>query len=321
MKFSDAIKSWDSAIGTPEMTKNRRGWPQLLAKGHLSVFRIEFRDGFQPTTIGMHPPHNLGEHDEKWRQITSHILQSHALNFLVPCPESLFRGILDDIWHSWEKMRWTQPFAEFYGDSKKSAKSGSPNDLVSRNNRPTYFDYSAQVGFMHRHEYVVSLACGYIDEDDHNRAADRDSDADSTERKQILAACQEMWTKRRAMKDIWDFLLMQRASEFPEVDFYGTVDPAYDFTKLLSNLNNGQKAALQKLRKMTGCVTSLQGPPGTGKTYWASHIVIPLVESAQTETGLPHRILAVAATNEQADKLAEDLRKFFSKNVDRDLEK
>ncbi|KAJ5715389.1 uncharacterized protein N7483_012570 [Penicillium malachiteum] len=271
-------------------------WSEALAEAKLNVLRIEFTDGLQPKALGMHPPHNLGQYDENWRQITNLIIESQALNIVLTLPEVKIQKHLDRIWGSWREMRKTNGFAGFYGNHQKEpfVKSGGLTDLVPREKRPMGFTYSARVGFMHRHEYVATLAYGYIDENYHqSRAAKRVAEgylaARLMERNQILSACHEMWSKNRAMEHIWDFLLMQRASELPDVDFYGTLNPNYDFTSLLST--------------------------GNGKDILGLSYCGPLVESAQLDNGLPHRFLALAATKEQADKFAADLRKYLSDNV------
>ena len=75
-------------------------------------------------------------------------------------------------------------------------------------------------------------------------------DISKKERKQILAANHEMYMKRQEMKELWDLLLMQRASDFRSVDFYETIEGEPDVSTISDSFNQGQKAAFDGLRKM-----------------------------------------------------------------------
>ncbi|CEJ54992.1 hypothetical protein PMG11_01276 [Penicillium brasilianum] len=133
------------------------------------------------------------------------------------------------------------------------------------------------------------------------------------EKKSILAANHEMYMKGGQMEELWDLLLMQEPSTFRHVDFYGTIqEDTFDFAQITNRMNHGQKAAFAALRDMRAFAVALHGPPGTGKTFWASNVLIPLIQQPNKDTGQPHLIYAMAATNDQVDKLAEELHKVLN---------
>lgn len=114
--------------------------------------------------------------------------------------------------------------------------------------------------------------------------------------------------RRDSMTNLWNLLLMQQHSTFPHVDIYRTVpEEAVSSASSTQKLSHGQKAAFNALRNMPAFVVALHGPPGTGETYWASKIIILLVQHANKETGEQNLIYCMAATNEQADRFIEEI--------------
>ncbi|CAI7634523.1 unnamed protein product [Penicillium pancosmium] len=143
-------------------------------------------------------------------------------------------------------------------------------------------------------------------------------DLSEKQKKQVLAANHEMFMKAGQMEELWKLLLMNRISELKRVDFYGTItEKMPDFSILKENMNNGQKAAFEGLRSMPAFATALHGPPGTGKTHWAAKVISPLVQEPNQETNERHQIYAIAATNEEADKLAGEIDFVLGKRVRR----
>ena len=317
--FAEAISNEGRAVVPPDLLDKDFVWKLALSKGRLLVLRIELNEDVIINTIGMHPPHELGEQNAAWLQISNHLKQSRSLNLVLTATPEDMESIVHEMVQAWTGMRTTPgPFYQFYGNhpDKPFVKSGSNN--VPFDQRPVEFDAAAQVGFMHAHEYTAILAYGYIDEDDfQNHAIHEAIDTSKNEREQILAANHEMYMKRHEMKELWDLLLMQRASDFRSVDFYESIEGKFDFSKITDSLGQGQKAAFEGLRRMHSFAVALHGPPGTGKTHWACQILVPLVEHKNKETGNHHVIYAIAATNELADKFAVDLHRVLEEKVRR----
>ncbi|KAJ5241591.1 uncharacterized protein N7469_003182 [Penicillium citrinum] len=147
-------------------------------------------------------------------------------------------------------------------------------------------------------------------------------DIGQKERKQILAANHELYMRCDSMTDLWNLLLMQQHSTFPHVDIYRTVpEEAVSSASFTQKLSHGQKAAFNALRNMPAFAVALHGPPGTGETYWASKIIILLVQHANKETGEQNLIYCMAATNEQADRFIEEIDHSLGEYVHREKEK
>ena len=161
--FAEAMSNERRAIVPQDLLDKDFVWKVALEEGCLHVLRIELNEDVMIKTIGMHPPHELGEQNTAWLQISNHLKQSRSLNLVLMATLETIGAIVHRMVQAWTKMRTTPgPFHQFYGNhpDKPFVKSGSDNDNVPFDKRPVDFDVPGEVGFMNPHEFNATLAYG-----------------------------------------------------------------------------------------------------------------------------------------------------------------